>query len=172
NSADRTLLTTQIQNLPLTTAGQQFLGRFPNLANLTTVPGNIKVVNGVYPGFPATQPLYQALRPVPQWFTVAPFLGPPLGNTWYDSLQARVTQRFSRGLTLSAAYTFSKELVNGSNGDTSYLTVTPPVVNNVYNRASLKQLSSLGHPHALVVNFQYTTPKIASSSAAMKALSA
>src|SRR5262249_1449935 len=75
NSADRTLLTTQIQNLPLTTAGQQFLGRFPNLANLTTVPGNIKVVNGVYPGFPATQPLYQALRPVPQWFTVAPFLG-------------------------------------------------------------------------------------------------
>src|SRR5207247_6602409 len=124
-----------------------------------------------YPGFPATQPLNRALRPYPQCLGIPPFLGAPLGNTWYDSLQAKVVQRFSHGLTVSGAYTFSKELVLGSNGDTSYLTVQSPLVNDVYNRNQNKQLSSLGHPHALVVNFNYTTPKINSSSMAMKLLS-
>jgi hypothetical protein len=154
NPTDRALLLTPISS-------PQVTSRFPNL----------KDPNNVYPGFPATQPLNQALRPYPQWLGIPPFLGPPLGNTWYDSLQAKVTQRFSRGLTLSAAYTFSKELVIGSNGDTSYLTVQAPLVNDVYNRAQNKQLSSLGHPHALVINFNYTTPKIGSDSTAMKFLS-
>jgi Carboxypeptidase regulatory-like domain/TonB dependent receptor len=171
NATDRGLLTTQIKNLPTAPGGAAFLARYPYLANLTTIPGNIQVVNGVYPGFPATQPLNQALRPVPQWNGVPPFLGPPLGDTWYDSLQTKVTQRLTRGLTLSAAYTFSKELVLGSNGDTSYLTVTAPLVNDVFDRKSLKQLSSLSHPHAMVINFQYTTPKIAGSSSALKILS-
>src|SRR5262245_45044616 len=171
NATDRGLLTTQIKNLPTAPGGAAFLARYPYLANLTTIPGNIQVVNGVYPGFPATQPLNQALRPVPQWNGVPPCLGPPRGDTWYDSLQTKVTQRLTRGLTLSAAYTFSKELVLGSNGDTSYLTVTAPLVNDVFDRKSLKQLSSLSHPHAIVINFQYTTPKIAGSSSAMKILS-
>ena len=154
SAADRTLLTTPISS-------PNVIARFPYLAN----------PNNVYPGFPATQPLNQALRPYPQWLGIPPFLGPPLGNTWYDSLQAKVVQRFSHGLTVSGAYTFSKELVLGSNGDTSYLTVQSPLVNDVYNRNQNKQLSSLGHPHALVVNFNYTTPKINSSSMAMKLLS-
>jgi hypothetical protein len=165
SASDRALLTTQIQNLPLATGGPALIQRFPFLGNLTVVPGNIKVANGVYPGFPATQTLNQALRPEPQWNGIPPFLGPPIGNTWYDSLQAKVSQRFSRGLTLSAAYTYSKELVNGSNGDTSYLTVAPPSINDVFNRASNKQLSSLGHPNALVVNFNYTTPAVPGSGA-------
>jgi hypothetical protein len=171
NVNDRNLLTTQIQNLPRAIGGPQFLARYPYLANLTTVAGGSLVVNGVYPGFPATQPLNQALRPYPQWLGIPPFLGPPLGNTWYDSLQAKLIKRFSRGLTASAAYTFSKELVLGSNGDTSYLTVQAPLINDVFNRNQNKQISSLSHPHALVVNFEYTTPKINSSSAAMKLLS-
>jgi hypothetical protein len=171
NPNDRNLLTQQIQNLPRAIGGPEFLARHPELANLSTVAGGSLVANGVYPGFPATQPLNQAMRPYPQWLGIPPFLGPPLGNTWYDSLQVKAVQRFSRGLTGSAAYTFSKELVLGSNGDTSYLTVQTPLVNDVFNRAQNKQLSVLGHPHALVVNFEYTTPKINSNSVAMKVLS-
>jgi len=152
--ADRTLLTTPISQ-------PSVIARFPNLANR----------NSVYPGFPASQPLIQALRPYPQWGSVSPFLGPPLGDTWYDSLQLKVTQRFSRGLTASAAYTYAKELVNGSNGDTSYLTVTPPGINDVFNRAQNKQLSNLGHPNALVLNFNYTTPKVGGDSLGLKLLS-
>jgi len=154
NPADRALLTTPISS-------PQVIARFPQFAN----------PNNVYPGFPASQPLKQAIRPYPQWNGVPPFLGPPLGNTWYDSLQVKVTQRFSRGLTAGAAYTFSKELVNGSNGDTSYLTVSAPLINDVFNRDQNKQLSSLGRPHMLVVNFNYTTPGISSGSTGAKILS-
>jgi hypothetical protein len=155
NAADRALLTTPISS-------PQVIARFPALAN----------PNSVYPGFPASQPLNQALRPYPQWNGIPPFLGPPLGDTWYDSMQAKLTQRFSHGLTVSGAYTFSKELTNGANSDTSYLTPNPPLINDVFNRASAKQLSSFGHPNSLVLNFNYTTPKLPGDSGALKFASA
>ncbi len=34
----------------------------------------------------------------------------PLGNTWYDSFQLSVTQRFSHGLSFNLNYNFSKNL--------------------------------------------------------------
>jgi hypothetical protein len=155
SAADRALLNTSISSPAV-------IARFPALAN----------PNSVYPGFPASQPLKQVLRPHPQWGAgIPPFLGPPRGDTWYDSLQAKVTQRFSHGLSLSGAYTFSKELTNGANSDTSYLTPNPPLINDVFNRAQAKQLSSFGHPHSFVVSFNYTTPKLASDSTALKVLS-
>jgi hypothetical protein len=61
NPADTTLLNTQI-NSP------NVIARFPYLAN----------PNNVYPGFPATQTLLQALRPYPQWNGIPPFLGPSM----------------------------------------------------------------------------------------------
>ena len=65
NAADRALLVTPISS-------SQVITRFPYLANPSSV----------YPGFPTTQTLNQALRPVPQWNGVLPFLGPPMGSTW------------------------------------------------------------------------------------------
>src|SRR2546422_128971 len=94
NAADRALLLLPIRS-------PQVIARFPNLAN----------PNNVYPGFPSDQSLIQALRPHPQWVGIPPFLGPPLGDTWYDSLQAKATQRLSRGLTGQVAFTWQKELV-------------------------------------------------------------
>jgi hypothetical protein len=156
SATDRALLTTPISSDAVKT-------RFPQLAN----------PNNVYPGFPASSTLVQALRPHPQWGAgIPPFLGPPLGDTWYDSLQAKVTQRFSRGLTLQAVYTFSKELTNGANSDTSYLTPNPPLINDVFNRAQAKQLSTFGHPNSLAISFSYTTPGLSSDSGALKIASA
>ena len=154
NPDDRALLLKPVSSSDVTS-------RFKNLLN----PDN------VYPGFPASQKLTQALRPYPQWQGVPPFLGPPLGDTWYDSLQAKVTQRFAHNLTLSASYTFSKEMTNGANSDTSYLTPNPPIINDAFNRASLKQISSFGHPNALIVSFNYTTPGIPGGSAATRVAS-
>jgi hypothetical protein len=115
--------------------------------------------NNVYPGFPSYEPLNQALRPVPQWIGVPPFLGPPLGDTWYDSLQVKLTKRYSRGLTVNASYTFQKEEVLGTNSASPYFTAGQVEVNDVYNRMQNKQLSSLDHPQVLTVTFSYTTPK-------------
>jgi hypothetical protein len=99
------------------------IARFPYLAN----------PNNVYPGFPATQTLLQALRPYPQWNGIPPFLGPPDGNTWYDSLQVKLTKRFSHGLSALATYTWQKELTNGTNANTAYVTPSPPLINDVFN---------------------------------------
>ena len=154
NATDRGLLSLPISNPAV-------VARFPFLAN----------PNNVYPGFPGNQPLNQALRPYPQWFGVPPFLGPPLGDTWYDALQAKVTKRYSHGLDVAGAFTWQKELTNGANSDTSYLTPNPPLINDAFNYAQNKQVSGFSRPIMLVISANYTTPKFAASEAGMKALS-
>src|SRR5207302_4703391 len=154
NPVDRALLTTRI-NSPAVIA------RFPFLAN----------PNNVYPGFPATQPLNQALRPVPQFLGAPGFFGPPLGTTWYDSLQAKVTKRLSNGITVDSAFTWQKELNLGVGSDTSYLTPAPNLINDVYNRSLNKQISGFSRPFILVTSFRYTTPRIAADRAFGKAVS-
>jgi hypothetical protein len=154
NRADTTLLNTQI-NSPAVIA------RFPFLAN----------PNNVYPGFPKTQTLLQALRPYPQWNGIPPFLGPPDGNTWYDSLQVKVTKRFSHGLSGQVAYTWQKELTNGTNSNTSYVTPSPPLINDVFNKSLDKQISGFSVPQELIIAFNYTSPKVELNVTGGKALS-
>ncbi|MCU1335988.1 MAG: hypothetical protein JWO19_1569 [Bryobacterales bacterium] len=154
NRTDAALLNTPI-NSPSVTA------RFPWLAN----------PNSVYPGFPATQPLKQALRDYPQWNGIPPFLGPPNGNTWYDSLQIKATKRLSHGLNVQLAYAWQKELTNGTNSNTSYVTPSAPLINDVYNKALDKQISGFSQPQTLTISFNYTTPKLRSDRSAFKALS-
>jgi hypothetical protein len=154
NPADTTLLNTQI-NSPAVIA------RFPYLAN----------PNNVYPGFPATQTLLQALRPYPQWNGIPPFQGPPDGNTWYDSLQIKATQRLQHGLSMQVAYTWEKELTNGTNSNFSYVVPSPPLINDVFNKAIDKQISSYSIPQLLIIAFSYQTPKWNADSTGMKALS-
>jgi hypothetical protein len=125
----------------------------------------------VYPGFPAGQPLNQAIRPYPQWGGIPPFLGPPLGSTWYDSLQTKLTKRLSHGLNVNGTFTWQKELALGANSDTSYLTPAPPLINDVFNRNQNKQVSSFSRPFLLVVSFNYTTPGFAADGTARKTLS-
>ncbi|MBV9769887.1 MAG: TonB-dependent receptor [Bryobacterales bacterium] len=155
NPADAQLLLTPI-NSPLVTA------RFPNLAN----------PNNVYPGFPGTEPLIAALVSYPQWYNgIPPFLGPPLGDTWYDSLQVKMTKRYSHGITAQLAYTYQKELTNGVNSNTSYLTPNAPLINDVFNPALDKQISGFDIPQALVIAFTYTTPKFSAENGGLKAVS-
>jgi hypothetical protein len=154
NRTDAALLNTPI-NSPLVIA------RFPGLAN----------PNSVYPGFPAAQPLKQALRPYPQWTGIPPFLGPPMGNTWYDALQVKVTKRFSHGLTSQLNYAWQKELTNGTNSNTSYVTPSPPLINDVYNKGLNKQISGFSLPQVLTLSLSYTTPKMRAENSAFKTLS-
>ena len=155
NPVDAGLLTTPISS-------PSVIARFPGLAN----------PNSVYPGFPSGEPLIAALVPYPQWYGgIPPFLGPPMGDTWYDSLQVKFTKRFSHGLSAQVAYTFQKELTNGVNSNTSYLTPNAPLINDVFNPALDKQISGFDIPQELIISFTYQTPKIAADSRSMKALS-
>jgi hypothetical protein len=115
--------------------------------------------------------LNQVLRAQPQFLGIPGFLGPPLGTTWYDSLQAKVTKRLSRGLTVDSAFTWQKELNLGVGADTSYLTPAPNLINDVYNRNNNKQISGFSRPFILVTSFRYTTPRLEANGTGMKALS-
>jgi len=125
NAADRTLLTSPLNSA---TAIARGFGTPP------------------YPGFPTTLTVAQALRPYPQ-FGSLPVTWGPRGNSWYDSLQAKVTQRTSYHLTVSASYTRSKTL------DTN------ETVNDQFNWPNRKALCGCDLPNVFVVAFNYVLPK-------------
>lgn len=111
-----------------------------------------------YPGFPDGSTVAQTLRPFPQFGTIT-YRYSPLGKTWYDSLQAKATQRFSHGLDFTAAFTFQKELTLGAENEFFVGGVENPQVNDVYNRSQNKYLSGFSQPYTFVIAANYTTPR-------------
>jgi len=99
-----------------------------------------------FAGFPLTGTVAQSLRPLPQFTTIG-LINPPLGGTWYNSLQLTANKRFSHGLQFDFGFTWSKSL------DT--FQGTP----DVQNRSLAKGLSNLDQPLVMRVGFTYTTPK-------------
>jgi hypothetical protein len=162
NAADRTLLTSQISSAAVQ-------ARFPQFA-LVPVNGTLTVPS-VYPGFPAAQQLVQALRAVPQWGGVSPWLGPPLGKTWYDSMQVKVTKRYSHGFQAGGNFTWAKGSVLGSASDSTYYLTGQSVTTDIYNYNNNKQLNQYVRPLAMTITFSYTTPKFVADGMAMKAVS-
>ena len=99
-----------------------------------------------YPGYPLGQTVAQSLRPYPQYSSSLVPMWAPLGDSWYDSLQAKVTQRLSHGLTGQAAFTWSKEEATGQ------------AVNNIFDPANQKSLVSSSQPFLFVVSWTYDLP--------------
>jgi hypothetical protein len=163
NANDRALLTKPMTD-PL--VQQKFPGRF----TLVPVNGTLTVPS-VYQGFPASQQLVQALRNVPQWGSVLPWLGPPLGKTWYDSMQVNVTKRYSHGLQASGNFTWAKGDVIGSASDSTYFLPFQTTTGDIYNFNNNKQLNQYVRPLALTISFTYTTPRTPGDGFAMKVLS-
>jgi Carboxypeptidase regulatory-like domain/TonB dependent receptor len=126
NAATRTLLTSQIGSATAKAAGY-------------SIP---------YVGFPTTATVAQALRPFPEYNSSLPAEFVNQGNSYYDSLQVKFIRRLSRGLDVSAAYTFSKtENIGG------YINADP------YNRAIQKGLDGSDYPNIFVTAITYITPK-------------
>jgi len=152
NAADRTLLISQIGS--------------PQAIQRGFYPA--------YTGMPTTQTVAQQLRPVPQW--IAPTtvtLGPPIGKTWYDSLQTKATKRFSHGLVAEGSFVWAKGLVNGTGSEAGNINSLAgvPLYNDIYNYGINKQLNQLVKPLAVVIDGSYTTPKLTADGKGMKVLS-
>ncbi len=115
------------------TVGSAAAGRFRNL-----IP---------FSGFPTTATVAQSLRPFPQFNSGLGGLWAPVGNAWYDSLQMKVTKRYSNGLDFTYSFTWSKELD------------ALGVVSDVQNRRNVKNLSTNSRPLISGLGFNYTTQK-------------
>ena len=99
-----------------------------------------------YASFPTNQSVLQSLLPFPQFTNNINPTAAPLGKTWYDSLQATVTQRLSHGLTVNGNFTWSKNLDLLSSPD-------------IFNTALGKNISANDLPLQFRFSAQYVTPR-------------
>ena len=126
-----------------------------------------QVVNPFFEQIPSASSLggatitrQQLLRAYPRFTTVTLFRN-NIGNSTYHAFQSRLERRFSKGLTVTAAYTFSKLIDDASSVfDASIL--TGPVANfplaDSYNRRLEKDLSNGDIPHVFSSGFVYQLP--------------
>jgi hypothetical protein len=99
-------------------------------------------------------PVYQALRPFPQYYSV----GTPhmLGATSnYNSLQITATKRTTSGLSFLAAYTFSKAIASS---DSSGVGLYSYQGQDFYNRKNDKSLTSFHRPQSFKLSWIYDLP--------------
>jgi hypothetical protein len=112
-----------------------------------------------YAGFPLTATVAQSLRPFPQFSSITALWAPD-GNTWYDSLQAKVTKRFSRGLTFTGLFTWAKQLSTAAPSNVTVPGIGGQAVNDVFNRSQNKYLSPFDQPLAFTLAASYTLPAL------------
>ena len=116
-------------------------------------------VNAPFPGFSGT--LAQALRPFPQYFDIYSGGGiENLGHSSYQALTAKMERRFSNGLNLLAAYTWSKTLTDADSTMPAFSAFDGGAgsVQNPYNLKSEKALSFQDVPQNFVVSYIYELP--------------
>jgi hypothetical protein len=107
-----------------------------------------------------TIPLAQLLKPYPR-FTAVSLYRNNVGNTNYNALQAKIEQRFSRGLSFLVSYTRSKLIDEASSVfDASIL--TGPIANfpvaDSFNRRLERDLSNGDIPNVFVASFTCDLP--------------
>jgi hypothetical protein len=122
-----------------------------------------------YPGFPLSATVAQALRPFPQFGSLTNWHYVPDGDTWYESLQTKATERLSHGLEFGSAFTWAKQLTSGVEDD--FGRGGGVIINDAFNRRNQKALSVFDQPFQFVVSGSYTTPKWSAGQTGMKALS-
>jgi Carboxypeptidase regulatory-like domain/TonB dependent receptor len=119
-----------------------------------------------YSTFPSGASLAQALRPFPQFGNIGDQYERD-GNTWYDALQVKVTQRISRGLSGGLGYSWSKDMGTVSSIGT-YTTATP-IQDPTLPPKSQKSYLAIDQPQMLNFYFNYVVPRFGFAQSGWKA---
>jgi len=103
-----------------------------------------------------TVPAGQLLLPFPEFSSVG-IQADNVGNSTYDSLQLSAQQRFARGASINASYTWAK-LISDTDTLTTWLEPNIAGVQNPRNLRGEKSLSSDDARQRLVVSYVYDLP--------------
>ncbi|MBS1832435.1 MAG: carboxypeptidase regulatory-like domain-containing protein, partial [Acidobacteria bacterium] len=99
----------------------------------------------------------QLLRPYPRFTTVTLYRN-NVGHSTYHAFQSRIEKRFARGLTFTAAYTFSR-LIDDAGAVFDSAVLTGPVANfqaaDSFNKRLEKDVSTGNIPHVVSSGFVY-----------------
>ncbi|HJT88027.1 MAG TPA: TonB-dependent receptor [Bryobacteraceae bacterium] len=112
-----------------------------------------------YAGFPLTATVAQALRPFPQFSSINALWAPD-GDTWYNSLQAKATKRFSHGLQFTGLFTWAKQLSTAAPSNVTIPGTGAQAVTDVFNRSLNKFLSPYDQPFLFTLAATYTLPRL------------
>jgi hypothetical protein len=126
-----------------------------------------QVPNPFFGQLPANTPLgaatiarAQLLRPYPRFTSVALYRN-NVGHSTYHSFQSKLEKRLSRGLTFSAAYTFSR-LIDDAGAVFDSAVLTGPAANfqaaDSFNKRLEKDVSSGNIPHIFSCGLVYELP--------------
>ena len=120
--------------------GDKLLERLANNPGLVPLP---------YSGFDGT--VGQALRRFPEYQDVSQFWA-NFGTSHYDALQVLATRRFTRGLGVMAAYTFSKAIAVEDSA------IDSVGAQDVFNRNLEKSVTEFNIPHFFKLTWIYELP--------------
>jgi outer membrane receptor protein involved in Fe transport len=110
-----------------------------------------KIVGGI--GAFSTIQQRQLLRPFPQYQQILA-VRRPYGDAEYQSMTARIEKSYSRGFTLSLAYTLSKLIASTAESNTWVIGPSNALYNPNYNRG----LDANDTPHRLVISHLWDLP--------------
>jgi len=116
-----------------------------------TLPANN---NAVFQGFNGS--VGQALKPFPQYSYIRNQLESQ-GRSWYNAGTVKLERRFSDGIQFGASYTFSKLITDASENLFGGSPIGS-VIQNPYDRNSLRTVSPTSIPHVFVVNYLVEFP--------------
>ena len=108
----------------------------------------------VFPGFNGS--VAQALRPFPQYGRITEHMESE-GQSFYNALKLNLQRRFTQGTQIGVSYTFAKLLTDAAE-DLFGGTPINGVIQNPYDRQSLRSPSPNVVPHSLVVNYLAELP--------------
>ncbi|HKA01765.1 MAG TPA: TonB-dependent receptor, partial [Candidatus Solibacter sp.] len=102
----------------------------------------------------ATVTRLQLLAPFPQYTGVTDYR-PHVGSLLYNGLQVNLQKRFSRGVSATASYVWSKSLDTGGPGNNSGQGTS---IENIYNVAADRSISRFDVPKRLVASAVWEMP--------------
>jgi len=117
--------------------------------------------NAVYPGFnnqfgDFAGTVAQALKPFPQYGIINNRLESQ-GQSFYNAAKVDLQRRFSQGIQFGLSYTFAK-LITDAGEDIFGGSPLNGVIQNPFDRTSLRAISTSVPPHSLVFNYILEVP--------------